>query len=1240
MKIFVKIIALSLILFSCNLGEIPQQSENSTDEFQAISNEKSGMSLPFDDSNFDTRAEAKSVGTGPYSRVGISSSSNFNYAKMTMTLPKIDPESLLADAKRYCKIKKINSTVSDIISKKISRQIPYIYTGFTGLDIGILYNLSVIDQNCAQVPFDDLPDFPKKWIVFSNSLDGNKGISEFSADSETKIDLEMWFQSLTAQNGKKETYFAISIKKYKSINDSVPDPGSIAVQARLSSSSNVNKIVGNLKRVISLAQVEGFQRLYGKSLFDAKISSINVGSLNSSYGKNQWHLLVPPSPALLDPSPTKAYPTQSENYGTGIRPVPNNSLPTSSNITGLVSVVQNDPENFSQKAGVTTSSNPLSATIKLLPESAIDGLVSPFKMISPLQSKGVYSVVNYSVGNSGRAALNFKIGNVPAWIVTDPTQIGKVPASGANAVKFQVKSGASGCPKAPFTGLARPLYRLFDLQDTKVLPTSTNDPSMASSQTVATEPKDAILDGSNLDRTATFHTLAVCATAELANFDTSAIAWTPGVVAAEKTLTFKNGGGPQKSELEAIKKFVGSTENAFTPAEITQIKGFTDLDYELTVTTIGANPGGSTLTATVNGKTTGLLAAKDTATIKLTAVCKGAGNPQFQVKLNAKNEPDPDMRIKTVDVTLTCTPAKPKPVITPPSGLTITAPVGSTATGSFTLENAGDVDSTLDYIVYRPGQTASVQVAASTPITTRALPPGSGFPSPIGSVDARFTSPSETTGSLLKVSATTTASTTVPVSATCSTVGSFSSVVEVTYATGDLTPTGTPVFASSDVTVNVTCTGATYSGDQGGGSIDLTAKVGETVTSSAINYSNTGIGSSSDPATLTTSISTNAAWLTVTPSSSSVAPGNGSSFVITASCIGLAAGTYSGVVSLSTNTGKTFSWTVNLTCAGSPKIAVIPTSLNLKTKVNLSVSSSFVVQNNGDANLSASIDQGEWTSAVPNFLTGQNVVAPQSSQVINVTAWCGRIIETRTDNLRITSNDPNTPILDIPVTITCTDIVLSGPTSIKFASSNPSWSGPGNAIVPIQNLSQEPATYTATLNGMPRVNIVGGATGTIAANGVAQIDLEAICPESTIFPAGGVSGILDILVDGVVKTSVAISHSCEGVTLAAIVSLTNLDCGVSASVSTGIPHLELGWFGLGNGYSNLITVRGSCLDHNVELPEAIARGKADADAHLFVPAEQWESPCRNAYAIQDPILPCRRETWASAKARLTALGFQ
>lgn len=523
---------------------------------------------------------------------------------------------------------------------------------------------------------------------------------------------------------------------------------------------------------------------------------------------------------------------------------------------------------------------------------------------------------------------------------------------------------------------------------------------------------------------------------------------------------------------------------------------------------------------------------------------------------------------------------------------------------------------------------------------TRALPSGSGFPGPIGSVDARFTSPVETTGSLLKTSVTTAASTTIPVSAICSSVGTFSSIIEVTYATGDFTATGTPIFASSDVSVNVTCTGAVYSGDQGG-SINLTAKVGETITSSAISYSNTGIGSSSDPATLTTSITTNAAWLTVTPSSSSVAPGNGSSFTITTSCVGLAAGTYSGVVTLTTNMGKMFSWTVNLTCVGSPKLVANP--LVLTTKVNNSVSGNILLRNEGDGNLNVTSITGV---TITTFLPGAKleissnpgavIIWANAGWTVGITGTCGDTAGKLTGYITVASNDPSSP-LNIGISLECTEVInLSGPASIKFASSNPSWSGPGHAVVPIQNLSRVPATYTATLNGMPRVNIVGGLTGTIGANGSTQISLEALCFENFI-PAGEVNGILDILIDGVIKTRISVLHTCVGVQHAAIVIIDNISCGQRAQANTYAPYSN--WFDLISPYANLIPNVGTC-ENSLTLDAAITQGKNDADSHLFVPGEQWESPCRNANGWQSLVTLCRRETWASAKARLQTLGFQ
>jgi hypothetical protein len=322
---------------------------------------------------------------------------------------------------------------------------------------------------------------------------------------------------------------------------------------------------------------------------------------------------------------------------------------------------------------------------------------------------------------------------------------------------------------------------------------------------------------------------------------------------------------------------------------------------------------------------------------------------------------------------------------------------------------------------------------------------------------------------------------------------------------------------------------------------------------------------------------------------------------------------------------------VNLTCTGTPKIAVTPTSFNLKARVNSSVTSSFVLQNIGDANLSATVDMGTWTTVSQSFFA----IAPHSSELVTITAWCGSRVETRTDNIRITSDDPTTRVLDIPITITCTDIVLSGPKLAKMISSAPSWSGDGLAKVsiPIQNLSTESGTYTASLTGAARVSI-SGQSGTIDANETVQIGLVGTCLEG--FYAGGMNEFtLDIFVEGVLKTSVPVQFFCAPILHAAIVSVEGLDCGARASVSTHKPYPD--WFILVGGYGNLITVPGPCLGPSNASAEAKALGKEDADRNLFVPAEPWEFPCRSAIAAGGLPVDCRREQWANAKARFETI---
>ncbi len=333
---------------------------------------------------------------------------------------------------------------------------------------------------------------------------------------------------------------------------------------------------------------------------------------------------------------------------------------------------------------------------------------------------------------------------------------------------------------------------------------------------------------------------------------------------------------------------------------------------------------------------------------------------------------------------------------------------------------------------------------------------------------------------------------------------------------------------------------------------------------------------------------------------------------------------------------------VTVDCYGNPKL--VTNSLYLTTKVNTSVSGDILLRNEGDANLNIASITGVTTTsplagAKLEIISNPAPVAitPNSGWTVDIQGTCGDISGTLSGYITVSSNDITNPVAQVPVSLQCTeDIKLSGPASAKFFSSNPSWSEPGNLSIPIQNLSRVSVAYTATLTGLPRVNIIGGATGSIPAIGSTQINLEGVCPE-TFFPSGATAGTLNVLVDGVLITSIPVRFVCVGVEHAAYVS--GLDCGARASVRTSKPSPGLSY--LVSGYSNLITVLGPCSGPSTASADALVQGKADADAHIppSVPAEQWEMPCRNAEAVGGLPLSCRREQWANAKARIEAVGY-
>ncbi len=695
MKISAYILVVLLALSSCGQYNSQNDTVITENDFRIFGDEKSSLDSESNSNSLFTQANTKSIGTGPFSKTTLSSSQSFNWAKMTLKLPKVNSEKLIQDGKRFCEIKSINAKVRNILapatkenptpnpmSVEFSRQNPQLYTGFNDLDIGVVYNTAVFERNaentaCVRTPYAPNYDLEiNKWVVFSHNSDGNQGIVEFSAQENDSIDLEFWIQKLKFQSPyNQKTVFAIKVSR----------GNAVALQARVFSGNFVFKEA--IKRVFSMAQTAGFQRLYGDSSVNIVLDKIQIGILKPIYGVAQWNLLIRD---LNNP--------QKNNYGTGIRPIPAGSLPKlatdpkSSDIAQVTDIQSSTSRNFSEDAGVTTTSaDSRQISIKLLPEAAIDGLESPFKLISALNPDGTYPTKLYKVGNSGRAPLAYKIPE-PKWLESDPTQQGIIPAGADKQVKFKIKAGADGCPKAPFK-IARPFFRFFRLQDTKVQSTAENDPSMASNQTPFAVPKDAVFDGSSLDRTATFHTLVVCATAELKpdGFDTTAI-----IVKTDKptNLTFKNSGRPVQGDLKDIFKYDGSEEKAFTPAELKMVKDLTDLDFELTVKALG-NVGLSKIIATVDGKTAGKLPVRAVGTIVIQAVCKTPGTHKFELTLNAKNDPVVDERKRIVPVTLQCPTAS---IQTSPTPISLTGNVGSsTNTQNLTISNTGDLDSTLEY---------------------------------------------------------------------------------------------------------------------------------------------------------------------------------------------------------------------------------------------------------------------------------------------------------------------------------------------------------------------------------------------------------------------------------------------------------------------------------------------------------------------------------------------------------------
>jgi hypothetical protein len=182
-----------------------------------------------------------------------------------------------------------------------------------------------------------------------------------------------------------------------------------------------------------------------------------------------------------------------------------------------------------------------------------------------------------------------------------------------------------------------------------------------------------------------------------------------------------------------------------------------------------------------------------------------------------------ETKTETVNVPVTCKAKAKRPtaLVSPPT-IPLTVAVGSgPTTGSFTISNIGDVDSSLEYKVYNPSQQgldlaqfnnggSALQATSANggSLRSQALV-STAFPGdPAIDVWAGGTISVQTSGTytLLK-SSDTNPQKSFKVTATCSSAGMHSTIIPVVWFTGDVNANGMAQAAESDISVDVTCTG-------------------------------------------------------------------------------------------------------------------------------------------------------------------------------------------------------------------------------------------------------------------------------------------------------------------------------------------------------------------------------------------------------------------------------------------------
>ncbi|MGD9099147.1 MAG: hypothetical protein PVF45_01620, partial [Anaerolineae bacterium] len=161
-------------------------------------------------------------------------------------------------------------------------------------------------------------------------------------------------------------------------------------------------------------------------------------------------------------------------------------------------------------------------------------------------------------------------------------------------------------------------------------------------------------------------------------------------------------------------------------------------------------------------------------------------------------------------------------------------------------------------------------------------------------------------------------------------------------------------------------------------------------------------------------------WLDETPTSSVVAPQGGEDVIVTFDTADLAARTYTTTLRIESNDPDEPSLDVTVVLiVQAPDIEVSPGALIVSLGVNDRTTRTLTIGNAGEADLTWSLTEvppAPWLNEMPTSST----VAPQNSEDVAVTfdATDLAVDDVYMTTLRINSDDPNDPLVDVPVILT------------------------------------------------------------------------------------------------------------------------------------------------------------------------------------------------------------------------------